>query len=95
MCTLSTETDDPIREEQEQARLLSGAGMQKMWKQLGSESWGLSKPQGDKGFSPRECRSKWEALIAVVDSEEVEKENACLTVIPFQETGRLHNPDAQ
>lgn len=31
---------------------LSGAGMQKMWKQLGSESWGFQSPEVTKGFHP-------------------------------------------
>lgn len=31
---------------------LSGAGMQKMWKQLRSESWGFQSPEVTKGFHP-------------------------------------------
>lgn len=31
---------------------LSGAGMQKMWKQLGSESRGFQSPEVTKGFHP-------------------------------------------
>lgn len=35
---------------------LSGAGMQKMWKQLGSESRGSQSPEVTKGFAPGEFR---------------------------------------
>lgn len=31
---------------------LSRAGMQKMWKQSGSESWGSQRPEVTKGFHP-------------------------------------------
>lgn len=31
---------------------LSGAGMQKMWKQLGSERWGFQSPEVTMGFHP-------------------------------------------
>lgn len=40
------------REAGKPAGPLSGAGMQKMWKQLGSESWGFQSPEVTKGFHP-------------------------------------------
>lgn len=52
-------------------------------------NWGVRagalKARGDKGFSPWECRSRWEAfepLIVMVGLEL--KENGLLTGLPFQ-----------
>lgn len=42
----------PSREAGKPAGPLSGAGMQKMWKQLGSESWGFESPEVTKGVHP-------------------------------------------
>lgn len=42
----------PSREAGTSAGPLSGAGMQKMWKQLGSESWCFQSPEVTKGFHP-------------------------------------------
>lgn len=44
--------DASSREAGKPAGPLSGAGMQKMWKQLGSESWGFQSPEVTKGFHP-------------------------------------------
>lgn len=49
---------------------LSRTGMQKMWKQLGSESRGFQNPEVTKGFSPGECRSRWE-VVGPADSDGV------------------------
>lgn len=71
--------------------------MQKMWKQLGSESWGFQNPEVTKGFSPGECRSRWEVVgrvIVMVSSEKKEKRPLNWVTISGQ-TGWLHNADAQ
>lgn len=45
-------TEAPSWEEGKPVGPLSGAGMQKMWKQLGSESLGFVSPEVTKGFHP-------------------------------------------
>lgn len=58
--------------------------MQKMWKQLRSESWGFESPEVTKGFHPGSVgrgRRRW-PLIVMVGSEK--KENGLLTGLLFQ-----------
>lgn len=64
---------------------LSGAGMQKMWKQLVSESWGFQSPEVTKGFHPGSVGRGGRRLAAYSDVRLSEKkENGILTRLPFQ-----------
>lgn len=77
------------REAGKPAGPLSGAGMQKMWKQLGSESRGFQSPEVTKGFSPGEGGS---GPLIVMGEERKQPLN---WVSISGQTGWLHNADTQ
>lgn len=59
--------------------------MQKMWKQLGSESCGFQSPEVTKGFHPGSVGRGWRRWAADSDGRLLEKnENGLLTGLPFQ-----------
>lgn len=74
----------PSREAGKPAGPLSGAGMQKMWKQLGSESWGFQSPEVTKGFHPGSVGRGGRRWVADSDGRLGVEENGLLTGLPFQ-----------
>lgn len=83
------------REAGKPAGPLSGAGMQKMWKQLGSESWGFQSPEVTKGFHPGSVGRGGRRWAADSDGRlGVERKRPLNWVTISGQTGWLHNADA-
>lgn len=77
------------------AGALSGAGMQKMWKQLGSESWGFQSPEVTKGFHQGSIGRGGRQWAADSDGRVWEERKKGLNWVTISgQTGWLHNADA-